>query len=245
MKQSVLISILLSAVILGCTSSEVPSGPQSEGSADPTSSSNPDSPAPSGWLTVSDDTEPVYITEDSTESVAGVEDGPSLGDDASAASGEGASDTPEPGNELQDSFAIAVDPCSLLSTTAWSAILGVPSATSVRLEDGEACGFIEAADATRLALGVFQGTTPAEWGIDEAAAETVAVPGATHAYWAAELPDAQSGILVVMFGDGPLSGELVLEIGHRGGEHSFDALRDLAVQAATEALRAHTDGGAS
>lgn len=106
-----------------------------------------------------------------------------------------------------------LDPCSLITPAEWAGWRGVDVGTveQVELEDGEACGYLDAADTVRLAVAVFD-ASGGSWLPDDVDAETLHIDGRT-ARWVIGHPVEVSSVLVVDL-DGA---ELVLEMSTRDG----------------------------
>jgi hypothetical protein len=94
----------------------------------------------------------------------------------------------------------------------------------VRLEDGDACGWIGPGDRVRMAIAVFRAAGAERW-LDPTTAGGEAVPGLGDlAVWLSGWPIAASSTLVVQFGEH----DLVLEMS------SLDPIDPLLLDGARE-----------
>jgi hypothetical protein len=108
-----------------------------------------------------------------------------------------------PVEAVEDSEAAEpVDPCALVTEAEWADWSGggtipVPQP----LEGGDACGWIDAADELRLAIGAFPVEGDVRWLSEDEAATATAVTGTgDEAWWLEGWPVGQSSTLVVEAG---------------------------------------------
>jgi hypothetical protein len=123
------------------------------------------------------------------------------------------------------------DPCSLVTAAEWQSVAGSAKGP-YSLEYGDACGYTDAADRKRLAVGFFPASSgPGGSGrwltqADRERATKVSGLSASPAYWLAGYPVVEGSSLVIELPQG----DLVIEI------YAFEASDRAALQGPAETL---------